>query len=135
MNSPTPFEQLLAAAAAQPQPQRLLFVFAAAELPADATAAQRESFEAAQGGTLSPLACVDKTPEELGTFEQLVAESRSASPPWQVVFIAGLAGRDGRPPSDQQVDSALHKMVEGVRTGRLSAYLALNPAGEVLDFS
>ena len=37
MAIPTHFEQLLAAAAAQPEPQRLLFVFATAGLPDDAS--------------------------------------------------------------------------------------------------
>ena len=135
MNSPSVFDQLLAAAAAQPEPQRLLFVFAAAELPQDATPEQRRGFEAAQGGALAPLACVDKTPEELGTFEELVAESRSASPPWHVVFIAGLPGGQGRAPSAQQVDRALQTMVENVKAGSFGSYLALNPAGEALTFS
>lgn len=135
MNSPSHFEQLLRAAVAQPEPQRLLFVFTAAELPPDASAQQRERFEAAQGGALAPLACVDKSPQELGTFEELVAESRNASPAWDVVFIAGLAGRDGRPPSPERVDSALEAMVESVRAGRFGGYLALNPAGEPLLFS
>ena len=101
MTSPTHFEQLLQAAAAQPEPQRLLFVFAAAELPDDASPAQRERFAAGQGGALVPLACVDKDPADLTDFEALVAESRQASPPWQAVFIAGLAGENGRPPSAQ----------------------------------
>ncbi len=41
----TCFDDLLQAARAQPTPQRLLFVFAQAELPADSTPAQRERFE------------------------------------------------------------------------------------------
>lgn len=135
MNPPSQFDQLLRAAIAQPEPQRLLFVFAAAELPTDATPAQRRQFEAAQGGALAPLACVDKTPEELGSFEELVEESRQASPPWHMVFIAGLSGRDGRPPSTQQVDGALQAMVENVKRGSFGAYLALNPAGEPVHFS
>jgi hypothetical protein len=135
MHPPSHFEQLLQAAVAQPEPQRLLFVFAAAELPADATPEQRQRFEAAQGGALSPLACVDKGPEELGSFEELVQESRNASPPWQVVFVAGLAGREGRPPSAQQVDRALQTMVENVKGGSFRSYLALNPMGEALSFS
>jgi len=39
--SPSHFELLLQAAPSQPEPQRLLFVFAAAELPADASPAPR----------------------------------------------------------------------------------------------
>ena len=133
--NPTHFQQLLRAALAQPEPQRLLFVFAAAELPDDASAAQRERFAAGQGGTLVPLACVDKSPEELASWEALVAESRRASPPWQVVFIAGLAGQGDRAPTAQAIDSALKAMVESVRQGRFGGYLALNLGGEPLDFS
>jgi hypothetical protein len=135
MTSPTHFEQLLQAAAAQTEPQRLLFVFAAAELPDDATPAQRERFAAGQGGALVPLACVDKEPTELASFEALVAESRDASPPWQVVFLAGLPGQGGREPSAQLVDSALEAMVENVRQGRFRGYLALGSTGEPLAFS
>lgn len=135
MTSPTHFEQLLQAAAAQTEPQRLLFVFAAAQLPDDASPAQRERFAAGQGGALVPLACVDKEPTDLASFEALVAESRRASPPWQVVFIAGLPGQGGRAPSAQLVDSALESMVENVRQGRFRGYLALDPRGEPLSFS
>jgi hypothetical protein len=135
MTSPSHFELLLQAAASQPEPQRLLFVFAEAELPADASPAQRARFEAGQGGALTPLACVDKAVDDLVSFEALVAESRHASPPWQVVFIAGLSGQGGRPPSSVQVDSALQAMVENVRAGRFGGLLALGPDGEPLSFS
>ncbi len=134
MPHPTHFQQLLHAAASEPEHQRLLFVFAGAELPADATAVQREAFKAGRGGALEPLACVDKSVEELSSFEALVAESRAASPPWQVVFIAGLPGVDGQPPEAAMVDSALDAMVEGVRTGSFGGFLALDPAGEPLSF-
>ena len=53
MNQSSHFRQLLQAAAAQPDPQRLLFVFAAAELPDDPTPAQRERFAAGEGGALT----------------------------------------------------------------------------------
>ena len=135
MNHPSPFDLLLQAAASQPEPQRLLFVFTAAELPADATPEQRERFRAGVGGTLTPLACVDKSVDELASFDALVDESRHASPPWQVVFIAALSGQAGRPPSSALVDSALQAMVNNVRAGRFRGYLALSASGEQLTFS
>jgi hypothetical protein len=128
------FDQLLKAAADQPQPQRLLFVFAGAELPENATPAQRRRYAAGGGGSLAPLMCVDKAPAEIGGFETLVAESREAGPPWQVLFAAGLSGRSGRPPDDAQVDRALQIMVERVRAGRVEGLLALDPQGEPLRF-
>ncbi len=134
MHPPSVFDQLLQAAAAQPEPQRLLFVFAAAELPDDATPAQRQRFAAGAGGALAPVCCVDKGLEELADFEQLVAQSHAAGPPWHVVFAAGLAGGGGRPPSAQQVQRALEAMVERVRSGTIGNLLALAPSGEALHF-
>lgn len=134
MTEPSPFEQLLQAANAQAEPQRLLFVFATAELPADATVEQRERFERGQGGTLTPAMCVDKAPEELPSFDALVTESRRAGPAWQVVFAAGLSGSGGQAPSQAQVDRAMEALVERVRTGQLGGLMALNEAGETLDF-
>lgn len=128
------FDQLLQAAAAQAEPQRLLFVFASAELPEDATSEQRERFERGEGGGLTPLMCVDKAPGDLTDFEALVAESREAGPPWQVMFVAGLAGRAGQPPSDTYIEQTLKTMVERVRGGRVDGLLALDSSGEPLNF-
>lgn len=135
MTRPTHFQQLLQAAAAQPQPQRLVFVFAGAQLPQDASPAQRERFAAGRGGALVPLACVDKDPAALRDFDQLVAESRAACPPWRAVFISALSGQGGWAPTSQQVDAALNAMVENIRQGRLGVYLALDPEGDPLTFS
>ena len=140
MDTATDFDRLLRSAAAQPEPQRLLFVFATAELPDDATPAQRERFAAGGGGTLSPVVCVDKGLDELSSFRALVAEARAlgdagdASPPWHVVFAAGLAGRNGQAPAAEQVERALQSMVERVRGGMIESLLALDPAGETLQF-
>lgn len=134
MDTSSAFDQLLQAAAAQPQPQRLLFVFAAAELPEDATPAQRDRFAAGDGGTLEPLICVDKGLDELTGFDALVSESQEAKAAWHVVFAAGLSGRNGQSPSPEQVDLALETMVERVRSGKLASFLALDKSGDVLQF-
>ena len=134
MNPTSHFDRLLQAAASQPEPQRLLFVFATADLPDDATPAQRQRFTAGTGGALAPLMCVDKGPRDLADFESLVAQSREAGPSWQVVFATGLAGRDSRPPSPDRVEQALQAMVERVRDGRIDGLLALDPSGEPLHF-
>ena len=134
MDKTSHFDQLLQAAAAQPEPQRLLFVFATAELPEDATPAQRQRFAAGGGGTLSPVVCVDKGVAELTSFDALVAESREAGSPWHVVFAAGLGGRNGQSPSAEQVAHALQAMVERVRAGMLGTFLALDRSGAALQF-
>jgi hypothetical protein len=131
----SPFDQLVAAARAQPEPQVLLFVFAGAELPANATPAQRARFNEGMGGELTPLMCVEKTLEEMSTFEALVQESRRVGPPWQVVFAAGLGGKDGVPPRADAISAALQTMVERVKHGAVDNYLALSVKGDALSFT
>ena len=63
----TCFDDLLRAA--HERRERLLLVFAGAELPADATPEQRARFAQGEGGALVPLMCVDKPPEELASFD------------------------------------------------------------------
>jgi hypothetical protein len=134
MNTSPGFDQLLAAASAQADPQVLLFVFAGAELPADATPVQRRSFEQGIGGELTPLMCVEKGLDELSTFDALVSESREVGPPWQVVFAAGLSGANGLRPSGSVVEKALDTMVDRVRHGAVHDLLALSATGETLTF-
>lgn len=134
MDQPTVFEQLLQAAAAQAEPQRLLFVFAAAELPEEANAEQQAAFDAGHGGTLAPQLCVDKAPEELSSFEALCTESAEAGQPWQVVFVAGLSGQGGQPPSAALIEVTLNKLVERVKMGQFEGLLALDSKGDMLSF-
>jgi hypothetical protein len=126
------FQQLLLAAADQPEPQRLLFVFARADLPDHPTPEQRDRFLAGRGGALTPLMCVDKAPADLADFQALLAESRRAGPPWQVVFAASLPGAEGRPPTQAQIGPALEKMVNAVWVGSVGQFAAYNPSGDPL---
>lgn len=129
------FRQLLATAAAQPVPQRLLFVFAVAELPGNATPEQAERFHRGEGGSLAPQMCVDKAPGDLADFAALVTESRKAGPPWQVVFAASLSGQAGQPPTQDRIDEALQTMVEAVRGGGIGGFAAYGPQGEFLEIA
>ena len=126
------FEDLLLAARTQPQPQRLLFVFAGAGLPEEATPEQHTRFEAGAGGTLVPLMSVDKAPEDLCAFTDLVEESLQFGHDWAVVFVAGLSGRGGCSPTGDESDQALRRMVEAVRTGAFGAFLPFDRQGNPL---
>jgi len=123
------FDDLLAAARQQPEPQRLLFVFAAAELPEGSTPEQAARFEAGQGGALAPLMCVDKAPEEVASFAVLAQESSQFGQPWSLVFVAGLSGRGGRAPTEQEAEAPLQRMVEDIKRGALGSYLPFNAQG------
>ena len=129
------FDDLLRAARGQPEPQRLLFVFAGAELPGDSTPGQRARYQAGQGGALAPLMSVDKTPEELDTFASLVEESRQFGHDWAIVFVASLAGRGGRSPSSAEVDRSLERMIASIKAGAVGAFIPFNRQGEPVQLS
>lgn len=124
------FDDLLRAARAQPEPQRLLFVFAGAELPEDATPAQRERFAAGQGGALVPLMCVDKRPEELASFAALLEESQQFGHDWQIVFAAALPGTRGHAPSSADAEAPLQRMVEAIQRGAHGTFIPFSRQGE-----
>jgi hypothetical protein len=123
----TSYDDLLKAARQQPEPQRLLFVFAVAET-ANGMPAQEE-------GTLSPVMCVDKLPGELGSFSNLVEESRQAGLGWDIVFIAGMSGRAGIAPNSDEAEQPLLMMVEAIKNGNIDRFLAFDLRGEIVSIS
>ncbi len=129
----THFNDLLAAARQQPDAQRLLLVFAGASLPAGATAEQRARFEAGESGELAPLMCVDKDPADLPDFVALQAEAAAVGPEWALVFAAALSGQGKRAPAAAQVQAALDRMVEAVKSGNLSGLIPFDRQGEAVQ--
>ena len=127
------FNDLLAAARRQTERQRLLLVFASASLPAGATPEQKARFEAGESGELAPLMCVDKDPGELADFAALVDEASTLGSEWALVFAAAMSGASGRPPSDSQIDAALQRMVEAVKSGDLSGLIPFDRKGEAVQ--
>jgi hypothetical protein len=128
------FDDLLRAARQQPEPQRLLFVFAGAELPNDSSPEQRRRFAAGAGGALVPLMCVDKTPDEMGTFPALVEEADSLGPEWTIVFVASLAGRRGRAPTREDAAAPLQSMVESIKAGAHRSFIPFDRNGRPVLF-
>ena len=128
------FDDLLHAARRETEPQRLLLVFTAAELPSEATLDQRARFELGEGGALSPLVCVDKAPEELRSFDELREESRRAGPPWDIVFVAALSGRAGRGPTNAEIEAALQRMVDSIQSGSIANFIPFDMHGHPVRF-
>jgi hypothetical protein len=123
------FDDLLQAARQQPEPQRLLFVFACADLPDDSTPAQRERFLAGQGGALVPMMAVDKLPEELQTFADLVHESEQFDKAWRIVFAASMSGSGGLAPTSEAAEKPLQRMVESIKAGTLGTFIPFDREG------
>jgi hypothetical protein len=127
------FSDLLQSAGAQPEPQRLLLVFAAAELPRDATPEEKALFERGEGGNLAPRLCVDKAPDDIESFAALQAESAQTGIAWDVLFVASLPGRGGFAPSSDEAVQPLRMMVEAIKDGRIGEFLAVSRQGELLE--
>ncbi len=126
------FDDLLQAARQQAEPQRLLFVFVSADLPSDSTAAQRARFQAGEGGALVPMMCVDKTPDELRNFADLVQESSQFGKEWVIVFAAALSGIAGVAPTSDTAEKALERMVESIKAGTLSTFIPFDRNGQTV---
>lgn len=129
------FADLLRVAAEQPQPQRLLFVFATAGVDGDATAEQRARFEAGHGGTLTPLLCVDKLPGELASFDALREESREFGQAWDMVFVAALSGSGGISPTSAQAEAPLRRMVDSIKSGSIGGFVPFDAQGRPVQFT
>lgn len=127
------YADLMQAVQDQPEPQRLLFVFCRAELPDDATAAEKAAYERGEGGALTPVVCVDKAPAEVGDFQALVAESREIGQAWDVAFVAAMSGRGGIAPSTDEAQQPLTMMVESIRLGQVGGYLPLDRNGQAVS--
>ncbi len=123
------FSDLLRAAHAQPLQQRLLLVFVDAVLADDANTQQRAGFAAGHGGSLVPIMCVDKSPDELPSFDALVQEAAQLGQAWRLVFSAAMSGTTHSAPQGKAVDAALKTMVQNIERGEIAGYLAFDRQG------
>ena len=128
------FDDLLRAAHVQSEPQRLLFVFTAAELPDESSVEQRRRFDAGEGGALVPMMYVDKEPAELQDFGALAQEAVAFGQEWRIVFAAALSGRAGIAPTSSDAEAPLQRMVEAIRQGTHDAFMPFDRQGQPVRF-
>ena len=121
------FDDFLAAARAQTDAQRILLVFTQIDDVADGNAAQ--------GGFLTPKMCVDKTPSEITSFNDLIAEASNTGQQWSIVFVASLAGKAGHVPSSEDANKPLDAMIAGINTGMVHNYLVFDKSGDILSLT
>jgi hypothetical protein len=110
------FQELLNEANKQDDPQRLLFLFTKAD------AKKKKSKH--KTGTITPVMCVDKLPEEIADFASFAKEADSITTEWDMVMIAGLNGKDGVAPTTEEAEPYLNMMANNVSDGQdLSNYV------------
>lgn len=125
------YSHLIQTAAMQDEPQRLLFVFAKAELPNGYTETQKNNFEQGQGGALAPVLCVDKLPDEVSDFASLASESKTTVVDWDTAFVSALDGRGGFAPNSDEATQPLKMMVK-IQGGMIADFLTFNKVGELV---
>ncbi len=126
------YQDLITAAKQQNEPQRLLFVFAKAELPNGYTQNQHDSYQQGHGGALSPVLCVDKLPEEIADFATLTAESAVTGFDWDIAFVSALGGRAGFAPNSDEAEQPLKMMLAKIQSGIIADFLTFNRHGELV---
>jgi len=114
------YEDLLKAANAQSEPQRLLFVFTQAE-----KATQHK------GSSLTPVMCVDKLASEQISFATLAEESRHTGKTWDIVFMACMSSKSDDPESEE-AEQPLNAMVKSILVGNIGNYLAFDRDGKMV---
>lgn len=123
------FKDLLDMTNEQPEPQRLLFLFAKTE---DTKGKAKKH----QSGNITPVMCVDKLPAELSDFSSLRDEADSVNKEWNFIFIAGLSGSNGTAPSSDDAEPYLNKMTNDLANGQdLSRYVIIDRNEEPIEIS
>ena len=122
------YDALLEVARGRDEPQRLLFVFSRKE--------SREGLDIVEpqmNFSISPVVYIDKTLDELSTFEALVEETRQIDLDWHIVFVAGLVGNDGEMPSPEDADQRMQSMARSIEQGTISKFAAYDQKGNPVN--
>jgi hypothetical protein len=125
------FSDFLAAARAHPEAHRQQLGLPGAQHPHAPTPRQARRFEEGRGGALAPVMCVDKGLDELADFGVLADESRATGQPWDMVFVAALAGEQ----QASGIDRGLKMMIDAVHRGAIERFLAFDPDGHAVRFA
>lgn len=124
------FDDFLQIARQQTEPQKLLLVVAARELPQGHTQEQARAFAAGEGGHMAPIASVDRAAHQLANFTAFEAEAAQIVKKWDAVFVGALPGEKGNEPLEGAVDTAIEQMLHAIRNGMVNQYLIFNRQGE-----
>ena len=73
--------------------------------------------------------CVDKGPDDLSSFDSLVQEAAQFGQAWRFVFAGALSGSAHGAPDVEEVDKSLQSMVESIKRGEMTRYLAFDRQG------
>lgn len=128
------YKDLIEMARSQADAQRLLFVFTRPELPENFNSQQEREFQTGKGGILTPVMYVDKAPGDVESFATIIEQSIEMPTDWSIVFIGALSGTGKFPPCSDTIEKSFLKMIEDIKIGRLSNFLAFDKHGDIVKF-
>lgn len=134
MNSPTPqietFDDLVAMAADEPEPAKLLVVLVGVE-PVFHRRPDGTEIPADNEGSLTPMMVRDLPLSPDLRLDDVIAAADETAQPWRFLMLAVLAGRDGRAPGHDECDTHLKRMAKAILTGGdLSRFACFDREGQ-----
>ena len=124
------FQDLINKSQEEKEPQRLLFLFAKAR------SMMGGPMHSYQSGTIDPIMCVDKLPEELTCFDDLVKEADEHTKEWDFILVSSFSGKNGVVPTSDEADPYLKQMTNMLLEGKdLTQFLIWNRKQETIIVS
>lgn len=126
------FNDMIAIAAAEPQPHKLLTVLLRID-HAYRQDAEGKTRPIEDEGELVPIAIKAHDVESGLDFASLKADADAGAPGWGLMMTAVLPGQGPNPPDDKTVDDHLKRMAQTVMSGgNLSRFLFLDRNGDAV---
>lgn len=123
------FDDMIAIAAAEPQPHKLLTVLLRID-HAYRQEADGKTRPIEDEGELVPIAIKAHDVEPGLRFETLKADADSGAPGWGLMMMAVLPGEGPEPPAESMVDDHLKRMAQTIMSGgSLERFLFLDRDG------
>jgi hypothetical protein len=114
--------ELIAMAGYQSEPVKLLFLFAKAEYE------QQDSGQ--NKGTMTPVMCVDKYPNDLTNFAELCTEADNINSSWDFIFVTSMLASVDK----EALDEGLKRMARDIENGDNTAtYVVIDRQENILE--
>ncbi|MEH6581622.1 MAG: hypothetical protein V7754_06765 [Halioglobus sp.] len=122
------YDALLERSRSKKEAQRILFVFAE-------TAGRMDGQGNRGDFSITPVMFIDKELHELNNFPGLVEDTKQTGKSWDLVFIAGLLGKENELPSFSETDQQLDTMVKAINQGEIERFAVYKSDGSIADLA
>ena len=122
------YDALLEFSRSKKEAQRILFVFAEA---ADRVDGMGNSGDF----SITPVMFIDKELHQLSDFPALVEDTKQTGKSWDLVFVAGLLGKDNELPSLLETDQQLDTMVKAINQGEIDRFAVYKRDGSISEIA